>query len=221
MSDSYASAFEMEDLGRFRRHARTGLVMTLIGAAIVVSSIVYSGRALVRVQAERTTLKEQLIKADQDLENVRKSAQTAKAELDQIQREVKAVRSAFAYVQLGIRQFSVRDYAGAVRFYDQALVADPNNHVVHDLRGYSLLRSGDVQGALVSLRRAVSLAPDYVWGHYNLALAYGKAGQMDEAMQQIRILVQLDPTVIQMLKGDGQFRIFRNVREYQALIGRG
>ena len=93
--------------------------------------------------------------------------------------------------------------------------------MVHDLRGYALLRSGDVQGAIKSLEKSVSFAPDYVWGHYNLALAYGKDGQTDQAMQQVRSLIQLDPSMVQTLRSDGQFRIFRDVPAYKALIGQG
>jgi tetratricopeptide (TPR) repeat protein len=207
MTNSDTSIFQAGDIARFKRHARTGLLMTLAGMVIVISAFAYSGWALVAMQKQ--------------LEDTRKSAGAAKVELDQIQQRVKESRLAYNYLQSAFRQYSLGDYKGAVELYDKVLETDPENQAVLNMRGYALLRSGDAQGAIASLEKSVSLAPNYVWGHYNLALAYGKDGQMDKAMQHIKTLIELRPAMAKALQGDGQFKIFKNIPAYQALIGQG
>ena len=218
MSNETVSALDRDSVSRFARHARAGLFMTLVGAAIVVGSLAYSTQQLSRVQAERTALDAKLKTAADDLQKVKASRDLMEGELKQLQSSVKNARDSFFSVQMGLRQFFVKDYRGAVKFYDKAIAVDPLNPVLHDLKGYALLRDGDIQGAISALEKSIETGPDYVWGHYNLSLAYAAAGEMVRAVAQIRKVLELDPSMKSAIRGDGQFRVFRSNAEFQALM---
>lgn len=219
-------------LNAFARHARTGFLMTVVGAGIVLACLVYSTRQLATMQTERAALADQVRQAAAELARVNEGRDEAERELakanagrggaeregEQVQANVKAARASFVFIRHGLRQFYAADYKGAIDFYEKAIAADAGNPVLYDLKGYALLRRGDVAGAIAALERSTAIAPDYAWGHYNLALAYGAAKDMARAIEQIRTVLQLDPGMKATIRDDVQFRIFRSNPDFQALM---
>jgi tetratricopeptide (TPR) repeat protein len=209
-----SSPIDSDILAKFSRHARAGLLMTIMGAIIIAMSLVYSAHELTAMQAEKQLLSKELEAAKVEFNNT-------KAEFSKLQKGIKEARTSFVYVQLGLRQFFVRNYQGAIDFYDQAIATDPANPVLYDLRGYALFRQGKIKESVSSLEKSIAIAPDYVWGHYNLALAYMKAGDSTRAIEQVRLVVTLDPGMRKTISGDGQFSTFKSFKEFRSLIQNG
>jgi tetratricopeptide (TPR) repeat protein len=92
------------------------------------------------------------------------------------------------------------------------------NPVVLDLKGYSLLREGKVQEAVAALGRSVEIDPDYIWGHYNLALAYWAAGDRPKAIAEVKEVLRIDPSFKDVIRNDGQFNRFNASPAYRELI---
>jgi Flp pilus assembly protein TadD len=96
-----------------------------------------------------------------------------------------------AHLLLGILLKEAGDYAGAEREYREAEKENPYNGQVLLEMGKLLLTRGEVPAALERLERAVQQMPTNSAAHYQLGLAYGRAGQKEKAelaMQRYREL---------------------------------
>jgi tetratricopeptide (TPR) repeat protein len=209
-----------ESLASLRFHSTASLVLVLIAASIFAFTLYYSASRLTPLEIEIAALTSKIESTKTDLQEAQAGLLKANRELGEIQEKTKNARSSFVFVQQGLRQFFVKDFANAITFYDKAINQDSTNPILFDLRGYALLRVGRVEEAIASLEKCVSLAPDYVWGHYNLALAYGKLND-PRALDHVKTVLKLDPSMRDKIRGDGQFQIFKSNQEYRALIGNG
>lgn len=156
-----------------------------------------------------------LIYKEQELQN---RIDEQKHALEDARNQLAKTRSAIEYVRLGVNSFQAGNFSEAVRAYDRAIELDPMNPVVFDLRGYSLLREGRVQEAVAALKRSAEIEPEYIWGHYNLALAYWAAGDRSNAVAEVRTVLQLDPTFKNVIRNDGQFKKFNASPAYRELM---
>ena len=86
-----------------------------------------------------------------------------------------------AWVNLGISQRLLGDYAGAAESYARAEELAPDYAELHASKGALALSRGDAATAEVSLRRAIALSPDLAVPHANLALALAELGRREEA----------------------------------------
>lgn len=68
------------DPAQFARHARAGAAMTLVGAIIVVGSLVYSGRQLTLLQRERENRQAELASLQEQVETLTATREKLKAE---------------------------------------------------------------------------------------------------------------------------------------------
>jgi hypothetical protein len=74
---------------------------------------------------------------------------------------------------------------------DKAVKDDPRAAYLENNLGYVLYLKGDALQAIPHLERAVALDPDFARAHSNLALAYGKAGNVRLAGEHHARAVQL------------------------------
>jgi tetratricopeptide (TPR) repeat protein len=79
----------------------------------------------------------------------------------------------------------------------------------------------DNADAIAALQRSVELDPEFVWGHYNLALAYGAVGDVASAAASVRTLLEIDPSFEETIREDVQFRRLRQSTEFENLLGNG
>jgi Tfp pilus assembly protein PilF len=86
-----------------------------------------------------------------------------------------------------------KNYGSGKDAAQKALAINDNNAVAHNNLGFALLAQGNVDHAVVELRRAISLDPRYALPHVNLGLALSKKGLSDEAISEYRRASQLDP----------------------------
>jgi tetratricopeptide (TPR) repeat protein len=92
------------------------------------------------------------------------------------------------------------DLEGAVACYDRALALKPNLAEAHHSMGNVLQamdgNDGDKQRleeAVACYERALALKPAYAQVHYNLGCALAALGQVDNALAQHRLALQLQP----------------------------
>jgi tetratricopeptide (TPR) repeat protein len=127
---------------------------------------------------------------------------------------------ALAHNERGLDYFSRGKFEQAVKEYDEAIRAYPALAPAHNNRGSALFSLGRFDDAAASFRRAVEIKPDYGQAHFNLALAliklgrekeandalnaatraylasgdeHLKAGELKEAEEDFRGLLQIDP----------------------------
>jgi tetratricopeptide (TPR) repeat protein len=81
----------------------------------------------------------------------------------------------------------------AFRLMEQASSDRVAAPYVASLRGEQYLRRGDLEAARAELDTAVALLPSHIPNHFNLALALAKLHRNDEALQEARRALKLDP----------------------------
>src|SRR5207244_11943422 len=65
--------------------------------------------------------------------------------------------------------------------------------LIHDSVGNVLARKGRLDEAIVHLRQAIELRPDYPDAHYNLGTALFQKGDLDGAIAQWRTTLSIHP----------------------------
>jgi tetratricopeptide (TPR) repeat protein len=195
LSDMVLRAVNVEAKGKRRRRIMS--LLGLLAGGLAALATTFSVRDFEKNHVRHTLLDS--LKVVVDTEQVRLRRQTFKA--------------------TALSCYFRRQYDSAIAWYDSALSVDPNSSELHNLRGYSLLRSGRKDDAVKELQFSVELDPSYLWGHFNLGVAYLAVGRREDATEQVREVLRLRPDYEEALVSDGQFaRLFRSVRELRALM---
>jgi tetratricopeptide (TPR) repeat protein len=158
-------------------------------------------------------------KSEQSI-TLEKEIRIQKESLDSIRSQLQRTREASEHIRIGVNYFHDNNYKAAIRAYDRAIDLDPNNPLAFDLKGYSLLRDGRPGDAVKILRRAIELDSTYIWGYYDLALAYWSAGARQDAIREVQTVIALNPDFREVIKGDGQFSKFTSSKEFQQLMNK-
>ena len=108
-------------------------------------------------------------------------------------------RRADAWVQVGYCKVKQGKSAEAIRAYQYALELKPNSEEIHNKLGDAYYYAGRMSEAIASYSRAASLRPDSAEAHYNLAVAYFESGNERQALNESKILRQLDPKLYEKL----------------------
>lgn len=64
-------------------------------------------------------------------------------------------------------------------------------------------KNGEPMEAIIYLKRAVELEPNFIDGHYDLAVTYYQLGRMDEACMEYEIVLRLRPNDVDALNNLG------------------
>lgn len=209
-----AGVYAQRDIGtilekleaREKKRFRNSLIL---GALILTVVILLAVWALWQPQALKTKT--------QELSGEQKAVEEQKQSLDSMRTEL-ARSTASELVRIGVTHYNARNYAAAISAYDRAIELDPANAVIYDLRGYSLLRGGNLPRALESLNRSIELDPKYIWSHYDLALAYWATGDTSSAIEQVRKVLELDPKFKETIRNDAQFNVFKTSPEFRSAM---
>ena len=84
---------------------------------------------------------------------------------------------------------------------------------------FSLLASGDEQGARRELEAGVAARPDAWQGHYNYACFEARAGNPDTAIERLRKAVELHPQAAELARTDEDFDSLRDDERFLAVAG--
>jgi hypothetical protein len=110
------------------------------------------------------------------------------------------------YIQKGKDYYHQHKYKEAVDEYLKAYKLDPSNPELWELLGYSELKQGHIQNAVGDLEQSIERDPNFVMGHYNLALAYWAQGRKEDAVQQMQKVVDLNLSMKKAMEEDSQFK---------------
>ena len=199
------------EISRLEINPRLISLFSALGAIVALAAIAISAYEGYSIKQENVERESQLRKTQAELENATK-------QLNELQMQINNTRESFAIAQLGLNKFLRFDYAGAIKYYEQAIKIDPNNPVLYDFMGYAFLRSNKPSEAVSSLEKSVAINPRYTLGHYNLALAYWASGDHSRAINEVKLLLEIDPSFKSVIKGDGQFSKFKVSSEFLRLL---
>lgn len=97
------------------------------------------------------------------------------------------------YVACGNANYELGYYEEAAKYFDAALHADPNDLQSIDYLGMTQFKLNDNAGAELSFRHALTLNDQDPHFHAQLARALVQQGRIEEAKQEMRIVLQLNP----------------------------
>jgi Flp pilus assembly protein TadD len=82
--------------------------------------------------------------------------------------------------------------------WNHTLAVTSNNSFAHNNLAVALLQKGDVDGAIVHLREAVAIWPDYAQAQNNLGNALLQKGRLDEAVARYQKALAIQPDNIEV-----------------------
>ena len=82
--------------------------------------------------------------------------------------------------------------------WNHTLAVTSNNSFAHNNLAVALLQKGDVDGAIVHLREAVAIWPDYAQAQNNLGNALLQKGRLDEAIARYQKALAIQPDNIEV-----------------------
>jgi tetratricopeptide (TPR) repeat protein len=170
-----------------------------VGTIVAVAAL-FGSSYIAANQTKRAMEAAQLAKTEAD--RVRK----LQLESEKLRSQVSGLREALSASRFAIAAFHQRDYATAVRFYDEALRADPNDAYLLNLRAYALFKQHKYDEALATELRSVDADPNYAWGYFDLARFQCAIGKRDDARKSIAKALKINPELRDTIRGDGEFR---------------
>jgi len=108
-------------------------------------------------------------------------------------------RRADAWVQVGYCKVKQGKNEDAIRAYQHALELRPESEEIHNKLGDAYYYAGRLSEAIASYARAANIRPSFADAHYNLAVAYFESGNERLALNEAKILHQLDGKLYQRL----------------------
>lgn len=121
---------------------------------------------------------------------------------------------ALAYLGLADKQFTESTNPEAYAALSKALALDPNLGEAHATMGFAqMFHQWGWQRAEESFRRAIELKPGYGTAHQWYATLLAITGRVDEAKQEMRRALEIDPMSANFLADLGQMHYF--AREYE------
>ncbi len=105
-----------------------------------------------------------------------------------------------AYIELGVANATLRDFAAAREALETARGLDPGQASIYANLGALAVNQGQLEQALPFFRRAAELEPDSPQMRYNLGLVLGRLGDDEGARREIDRLERLDPESARRLR---------------------
>jgi tetratricopeptide (TPR) repeat protein len=99
---------------------------------------------------------------------------------------------AWSLMQIAFEYLNRSDAANALGWAQKAVAAAPKAFSARKALGQALLETGDAHGAIAELKTGIQLAPDSPGLHFQLARAYQRAGQPEEAARAREEFTRLD-----------------------------
>ncbi|VAH95742.1 unnamed protein product [Triticum turgidum subsp. durum] len=95
---------------------------------------------------------------------------------------------------LGAKAVEEKDYAGASKFYSEAIKVDPEDATLYSNRSFCHLRIGEARDALVDANACIRLQPDWPKGYWRKGAALTALKDHKEACDTYMAAMKLDPT---------------------------
>ncbi|MDX6613292.1 MAG: hypothetical protein QOD75_2478 [Blastocatellia bacterium] len=156
----------------------------------------------------------QMRKATKKAEEANAAAQREKVAADALEAEKHQQDEALKHANLAKAYASSGRFQLAAAEYDKAVALDTDNPKLHNSKGYALMRAGKTSEAIETLKNLTTLEPKYIWGHYNLCLAYWKAGKQTEAIAEAKEVIKIDDAFCKTFNQDANYNWFVKTPEY-------
>ena len=104
-------------------------------------------------------------------------------------------------------------------FHELARLLNLARPVSLAFEGYNKLYAGDFAAATSIFSKLVELEPESAGHHYNLACALSLSGSLDDAMEQPKIALELDPQMLPHARGDSDLDPLRTREDFMSLLG--
>jgi len=104
-----------------------------------------------------------------------------------------------AYIQIGCCYDKLGFYKDAIEAFKQAIRIDPDDAIAHYNLGVAYSQLGFYKDAVEAFKQAIRIDPDYAKAHYNLGCAYFLIGDRNLALNEYKILKDLDVNIANKL----------------------
>ncbi len=84
---------------------------------------------------------------------------------------------------------------------------------------YTKLNGGDMPAAIALFEKLVALDPADANNHYNLACALSRSGELDRAMDELKLALAADPKMQQLAQTDTDLTNLHGREDFKALVG--
>jgi tetratricopeptide (TPR) repeat protein len=101
-------------------------------------------------------------------------------------------RHRLARLQLAFEYLRASDAENGCPPARESATDAPDDFRAQYLLGRCLFESGDAEGAVAALERAIKLAPDSLVSHFALHKAYARLGRADDARRELQIFSELE-----------------------------
>lgn len=98
-----------------------------------------------------------------------------------------------AFNNRGIAYFSKGEFERAIRDFDEAIAAKPNNPVLYHNRGMAYYNKGDNEAAIRSYEEAISIHPKFAAAYNDRANVYFRMKEYDKAISGYDDAIRLQP----------------------------
>jgi Tfp pilus assembly protein PilF len=106
---------------------------------------------------------------------------------------------ASAHHNLGVVYSELGDYTDAIEAYKQAIRINPDYVSACYGLGVNYAKLGFYKDAIEAFKQAIRITPDYVYAHYGLGLNYLIIGDKSSALNEYKILKELDINLANVL----------------------
>lgn len=123
-----------------------------------------------------------------------------------------------AYFILGIIYFNAKERQKALEYLKKCVSL--NKELIpeaHNFLGYLYIEKGNYTEGIDELNLSLSLKPDYINPHYNLARAYAQLGDLTKTLNHLKTCLKKGFISYNELLKDPVFNSFHNSPEFQAL----
>lgn len=137
------------------------------------------------------------------------------------------IKDSYRILNNGIDSAENKDLDSAIFCYKSAIGIYPKNGEAYHFLGYAEYlkytqrKKADqtlLSQAIKDIEMALSLNQRNTMAHYNYAIVLWAAGMHEEAISQLKILLELDPSFKNRIQHDGQFKPFKISKDYMNLI---
>ncbi|HKK83055.1 MAG TPA: tetratricopeptide repeat protein, partial [Atribacterota bacterium] len=90
-------------------------------------------------------------------------------------------------------------YQKAVETFKEAIKQTPDDADAQYALGWSYGKLQDYEQAKKSFQETIRIQPDYVYAHYGLGIAYLSLGERNLALEEYKILKELDNEIANLL----------------------
>jgi tetratricopeptide (TPR) repeat protein len=190
---------ELTAVEKLQVASRRSAILVLVGTIVALVAFAFSAS-----QASSEAKRAQVFAQEAEKEAVR--VEKLQSDSQELSKQVSGLREALSASRIAIAAFHQGDYGKALKFYDEALQADPGNAYLLNLRAYTLFKQHKYDDALATEQLSVRADPTYAWGYFDLARFQCSLGKREDARESVAKALSLNPELRDIMRDDGEFR---------------